>query len=62
MLQANGTSQTILSSATNDYTLEVQRGTPMGKYYVKYTKNVYNGTPTPTSVEVSEYAEFNVVD
>ena len=59
MLQANGTSQTILSSDTKDYTLKVQRGTPMGKYYVKYTKKVYNGT---TTAPVSEYAEFNVVD
>ena len=32
----------------------------MGKYYVKYTKNVYNGTDTPEAV--SKYAEFNVVD
>ena len=60
MLQANGTSQTILSSATNDYTLNVKRETPKGKYYVKFTKDVYDGDNTPA--EISEYAEFNVVD
>lgn len=47
------------NDTAKNYTLKVQRGTPVGKYYVKYTKDVYNGTGTAA---VSEYAEFNVVD
>lgn len=47
------------NDTAKNYTLKVERGTPVGKYYVKYTKDVYNGTGTAA---VSEYAEFNVVD